>query len=167
MPLESREGFPERVRRTSLGDARWKIALRFVRRYSSAQSPGSIPQRAAVARLAGGDRAVDLRGSARMRLCGELASPRPVFGADRNASSRRGSTDCSATRRVPRASSRCRRGGRARHFRRHNHRMDSLYNCVRPTFLVCGVSSFSLDGLRSMGCARMGFAERKVKKAQR
>src|SRR5580693_1948869 len=42
--------------------------------------------------------------SARMRLCGARPSPRPAFGAGRSALSRRGSMDCSATRRVPRAS---------------------------------------------------------------
>ena len=61
LTFESRVGFPQRVRCASLRDARWKIAFRFVRRYSSAQSPGSRPQCAAEARLAGGDRAVDRR----------------------------------------------------------------------------------------------------------
>ena len=62
LTFESRVGFPRRARRASLDDARWKIALRFVGQYSSsAQSPGSRPQRAAETRLAGGDRAIDRR----------------------------------------------------------------------------------------------------------
>src|SRR5471032_240978 len=40
------------------------------------------------------------------RSCGKLASPRPAYGAGKNALSRRGSMGCSATRRVPRASNR-------------------------------------------------------------
>ena len=53
LTFESRIGFPMRARRANLRDARWKIALRLVRRYSSAQNPGSRPQHAAEARLAG------------------------------------------------------------------------------------------------------------------
>jgi len=58
LTFESLVGFQRRVRPAKLGDARWKIALRFVRRYSSAQSPGSRSQRAAEAHLAGQDRAL-------------------------------------------------------------------------------------------------------------
>src|SRR4029077_1666165 len=53
LTFESRIGFPVRARRANLRDARWKIALRLVRRYSSAQNPGSRPQHGAEARLAG------------------------------------------------------------------------------------------------------------------
>ena len=53
LTFESWLGFPMRARRASLGDARRKIPLRFVRRYSPAQSCGARPQRAAEARLAG------------------------------------------------------------------------------------------------------------------
>src|SRR5580700_11356914 len=53
LTLESRMGFLRRIGGASLRNARWKIALRFVRRYSSAQGSGSRPQHAAEARLAG------------------------------------------------------------------------------------------------------------------
>src|ERR1700722_14963986 len=53
LTFESWLGFPMRARRASLRDARRKIPLRFVRRYSPAQSCGAGPQRAAEARLAG------------------------------------------------------------------------------------------------------------------
>jgi hypothetical protein len=53
LTFESRMGFPARDGRANLRDARWKIALRFLRRYSSAQSSGSRPQHAAEAGLAG------------------------------------------------------------------------------------------------------------------
>jgi hypothetical protein len=52
LTFESGIGFPRWIGRASLRDARWKIALRFVRRYSPAQSCGARPQRAAEARLA-------------------------------------------------------------------------------------------------------------------
>src|SRR5271166_7031898 len=53
LTFESWMGFPVRYGRASLRDARWKISLRFVRGYSSAQSSGSRPQHGAEARLAG------------------------------------------------------------------------------------------------------------------
>ena len=53
LTFESWLEFPIRARRASLRDARRKIPLRLVRRYSSAQSCGARPQRAAEARLAG------------------------------------------------------------------------------------------------------------------
>ena len=53
LTFESWLEFPIRARRASLRNARRKIALRLVRRYSSAQGRGSRPQHAAEARLAG------------------------------------------------------------------------------------------------------------------
>jgi nucleoside phosphorylase len=52
LTFESWMGFPKRARRASLRDARRKIPLRFIRRYSPAQGSNSRPQRAAEARLA-------------------------------------------------------------------------------------------------------------------
>ena len=50
-------------------NARWKIALRFVRRYSSAQGSGSRPQHAAEARLAGVGTNEIMRRTAKSKTC--------------------------------------------------------------------------------------------------
>ena len=82
LTFESREGFPRWARRASLRDARWKIALRFVGVFvvgSKLVQDRNAPQkhvwRAEIVLLTA-DGAGTNEG-----LCGELASPRPVFAA--------------------------------------------------------------------------------------
>ena len=102
LTFESREGFPRWARRASLRDGKsLSVSSANIRRRLKAlvqdrNAPQKHVRRAEIVLLT----ADGVGTNEIMRRTGK--SGRPVFGAGRNALLRRGSTDCSATRRVSR-----------------------------------------------------------------